>query len=210
MLSRLTRIAPIILVLSLLPLPLAADQGFEPADDPADDYPIGDVAVTFNPLGFVQFGPILGLEVGVTDDLVATVHTRLVPLGVLSWLIAADEADGVPDELSGFAFGGGLLRFFGTEQNKPYLGGMLEFASTDALYLQGDFFEWEEQTTAFVMIANGGYRFRFDGGFFLNTGAFLGAAFSSWEWDYTDGSGGGSGSGPTPFGMLELTLGMEF
>ena len=59
---------------------------------------------------------------------------------------------------------------------------------------------------------NGGYRFRFNEGLYINTGAFLGAAHNSWNWYYIDTSygPGNEGSDLIPFGMLEVSFGLEF
>ena len=84
------------------------------------------------------------------------------------------------------------------------------------LYANNEQWEWEKSTKSIVFIFNGGYRFRFDGGFFINTGALLGAASTRYNWDYVDPSYGSSdetsreGKDITPFGMLEVTLGIEF
>jgi len=83
------------------------------------------------------------------------------------------------------------------------------------LYARDDQWEWFEDESNTIMYLNGGYRFRFSGGFFINTGAFLGAAISKSEWDYTDPSYGSfdtdsrSGTDVVPFGMLEVTFGIE-
>ena len=49
-------------------------------------------------------------------------------------------------------------------------------------------------------------------GFFINTGAYLGAAFSKYDRHFTDSGYGPpeSGNEVIPFGMLELSLGFEF
>ena len=180
----------------------------------SEDNSISPFAISVNPLGFVQFGPIINIEFGFPNNLVFNLHTRFPSLGVLTY-VALDDRDGI-DDLSGSAFGGGLLYFIGHGKSKPYVGGHLEYHSIDILYAQGEQYEWSKTEHAVIFIVNGGYRFRFGGGFFINTGAYLGFSFSSYDWEYTDPSYGiydtssRSGNDTTPFGMLETTFGFEF
>ncbi len=176
--------------------------------------PIAKFALSLNPLGFVQFGPVISAEFGVKDDIAINTHVRIPTLGVLSWVIR-DHSDGL-DEMSGIAFGGGLLKFFGENQHKPYMGVLLEYDQFSAEYALGEQWEWYKDEKAIVFIFNGGYRFRFGEGFFINTGAYLGAATGRYQWEYSDVSYGTIDSDPregtsvTPFGMLEVTVGLEF
>jgi hypothetical protein len=178
-----------------------------------EDNSISPFALSVNPLGFVQFGPMVNMEFGFPNNMVLNIHTRFPSAGLLSYVVL-DHSDGI-DDLSGIAFGGGLLFFMTDNKHKPYVGGLLEYHTADILYGEGDSWEWDKTENALVIAANGGYRFRF-GHFFLNTGAFLGAAFVSYEWEYTDPSYGEydddprDGTDVQPFGMLEVTLGVEF
>ncbi len=168
------------------------------------------LALSFNPLGFIQFGPILNFEYGLKSHIALNGHLRFSPLGALSYAIRS--ADGGVDELSGIAFGGGLIYFTGENRSKAYVGMLLEYEKSTAIYLQGDSWEWTEKEKIFVFTFNGGYRFLFSSGFFVNTGAYLGVYRSKWNWYYTDSSNGygNSGSDIKPFGMLELTFGLSF
>ena len=131
----------------------------------------------------------------------------------------AEDDDGL-DEYKGIAFGGGILHFFGKKRNKPfYLGGIIDFQTNEVLYAEDEEWEWTETSNAIAFVCNGGYRFRFNGGFFVNTGTFLGFASVKSEWEYTDTSPGSWGSndnssredsGLILFYMLEVTLGIEF
>lgn len=182
-----------------------------------DAYPISRFALSVNPLGFLQFGPSISAEAGLTDHLVLNIHIRFPSLGLLSYVVS-DHDDGL-DDLSGMAFGGGILYFFGDNRSKPYGGMLIDYNKLDCLYAKDESWEWSRTTNTIVFIFNGGYRFRFDGGFFINTGAFLGVASNKWEWEYTDTSPGSwgitdtdsrEGSDIKPFGMAEVTLGIEF
>lgn len=179
-----------------------------------DETAISKFAISFNPLGFVQFGPVINAEIGLKDNLVLNGHVRLMTLGVMSYVVRYHK-DGL-DELSGMGFGGGLIYFPGEKLSKPYLGMLLEYEKSAILYAKDASWEWEETGKAVVFMFNGGYRFRFDGGLFINTGLLLGAATTQWEWDYTDPSYGAtdnssrSGTDINPFGMLEITIGIGF
>ncbi len=174
---------------------------------------ISKFSLSANPIGFLQFGPSISVEVGLTGDLVLNAHVRFASLGLLSYAVLADE-DGL-DDLNGFAFGAGAIYFFGDKTNRPYAGLLIDYNRFYGLYGANESWEWDETTNSIVFLFNGGYRFRFESGFFINTGAFFGVAINMWDWDYTDPSYGGSDSDRTgtsaqPFGMVEITFGFEF
>ena len=179
-----------------------------------DENSLGKFALTFNPLGFVQFGPIIGGEFKLQENLVLTAHVRIPSMGVLSYVVEADD-DGL-DELSGTAFGAGITYFLGSNKNKPYIGAIIGKQTVNTLYARGKQWEWAETNKSSLFFFNGGYRFRFNKGFFINTGAYLGTASTKWDWQYTNRSYGQfdpeprSGKTINAFGMLELTVGLEF
>lgn len=172
------------------------------------DYPISIFAISVNPLGFVEFGPIINVEVGIAGQLAINAHVRFATMGLLSRLIKDD--DGTLDNLTGVAFGGGAIYFFGDRQNKPYAGILMEYEKTENTYSQGESDEEFEVDKTFVFMLNGGYRLRFDSGFFINVGAYLGAGHTNWTWERTDGSDYSEGGDVTPAGLVEVTLGFEF
>ncbi len=174
---------------------------------------ISKFALSLNPLGFIQFGPVINAEFGIKENIVLNTHVRFPSVGLLTYVVKYHD-DGL-DELSGIAFGGGFIYFFGEYMSKPYIGGMLEYHRTESLYAKDEGWEWSQIDRSVVFIFNGGYRWRFEGGFFVNTGAFLGAAVGNYDWEYADPSydpyePGGDGKDVTPFGMFEVTLGLEF
>jgi len=183
-------------------------------EDEGNGYPLSKFALSVNPLGFVQFGPLVNIEVGLTKSLVLNAHVRFTSVGLLSYAINYHE-DGL-EKLSGIAFGGGLLNFFGKKRSKPYAGVLLEYEMLKKYYAKDDPWEWEQSDNTGVFVLNGGYRFRFKSGFFINTGAYLGAALTSYTWEYTDPDyvpyedKTYEGIDITPFGMVEVTLGIEF
>lgn len=176
----------------------------------SDEYNISKFALSVNPIGFVQFGPIINVEFGIVKNLVLNTHVRFTPLGLLSYVVRSDS-DGL-DKLSGIAYGGGIYYFFGEKRSKPYTGITVEYDKSDALYAKDSQWEWSEIDKTVVLAANGGYRFRFLSGFFINTGANFGVALVKWNWEYSDSTygNGGTGNEVKPFGMLEVTFGKEF
>ena len=178
-----------------------------------DEEDISKFALSINPLGFIQFGPVINAEFGIKENIALNTHVRFPSLGVLTYVLKYHD-DGL-DELSGIAFGGGLIYFFGENMSKPYVGGMIEYHRTESLYAKNEGWEWSQIDRSGVFIFNGGYRWRFEGGFFVNTGVFFGAAMGNYDWEYADPSydldePSGDGKDVTPFGMFEVTLGIEF
>lgn len=177
------------------------------------DEDISKFALSLNPLGFIQFGPVINAEFGIKENIALNTHVRFPSLGLLTYVVKYHD-DGL-DELSGIAFGGGVIYFFGENMSKPYVGGMLEYHRTESLYAKAEGWEWSQIDRSGVFIFNGGYRWRFEGGFFVNTGVFFGAAMGNYDWEYADPSydpdePAGDGKDVTPFGMFEVTLGLEF
>ena len=171
---------------------------------------ISKFSLSLNPLGFVQFGPSINAEFGVKDDLAINAHIRIPPLGIISYVIRYDDEE--VDKMSGIALGGGINKFFGENYSKPYGGIIIGYEKTTSIYSVGGSWEWESYVNVLYFMINGGYRFRFKDGFFINTGAFLGAGSANWTWEYTDPSNGPGGEGARliPFGMLEVAFGLEF
>ena len=52
-----------------------------------DAYPISGFALSINPLGFLQFGPSISAEIGLTGSLVLNAHVRFPSLGLLSYVV---------------------------------------------------------------------------------------------------------------------------
>lgn len=177
------------------------------------EYPISKFSLSVNPLGFIQFGPLINVEFGINSNLVFNTHVRIPSAGVVSYIV---HEVGDDDSMSGFAVGGGLIYFAGSKQSKPYIGFLAEYDRTNKVFDVGEDWETAEKDNIGVFLFNAGYRFRFENGFYINTGAFLGTAFSSWESKYTNssyyvyGPRVKSGTDMVPFGMLEMTIGIEF
>jgi len=191
-------------------------------------------AVHSNLLGFVQFGPVVSVEHSFTRNLAFSAHARFSSLGALTPILYQADVDrgGRPDQFSGIAFGGGPMWFFNTKKDKAYVGVLFEYEMSDVLYMEDYVNEWDRENRKMIMMLNSGYRFRFGQkvipgsgrkfgqfireGLFLNTGVYLGAERNKYSWDYTEpGVGEGDltpreGTEIRPFGMLEVSVGMEF
>ena len=103
---------------------------------------------------------------------------------------------------------------------------------SDVLYLEDYVNEWNQDNSKIIAMVNAGYRFMFGqklipassrkgdlflrDGLFLNAGVYVGAERNQYRWAYTDPEADGSDTSPRegkeikPFGMFELSLGLEF
>ena len=191
-------------------------------------------AVHSNLLGFVQFGPVVTAEYNITRQLTLSAHARFSSVGALTPILHQAEADngGRPDNFSGIAFGGGPLWFFKFRKDKAYVGLIGEYEMSDVLYLEDYVNEWNQDNLKIIAMVNAGYRFMFGqklipassrkgdlflrDGLFLNAGVYVGAERNQYRWAYTDPEADGSDTSPRegkeikPFGMFELSLGLEF
>lgn len=191
-------------------------------------------AVHSNLLGFVQFGPVVSGEFNLTRNLSVNSHVRFTSVGALTPILHQADVDrgGRPDQFAGFAFGGGPMWFFKTKVDKAYLGLNFEYEMSDVLYLEGYFNEWNRDNRKMIVMLNTGYRFMFGEklipatnrkidkfvreGLFLNTGIYVGAERNQYNWHYTEPGAGEDDLTPRegiiikPFGMLEVSVGLEF
>jgi len=166
-------------------------------------YPVPRFALSANPLGFLQFGPVLNAEAGLTKNLVLNTHIRFAPVGLLSYAVTE-----WPDKYKGLGYGGGAIYFFGEKRNKPYAGVLGEFQRNKLKWDEGESYEERETDNVFVFLLNGGYRFTFSSGFFINTGAFLGLGYCVWDWESENILQ--EGNNIRPAGLVEVTFGFGF
>lgn len=191
-------------------------------------------AVHSNLLGFVQFGPVVSGEYNFTRKFTLSAHARFSPVGALTPILHQADTDGGgrPDRFSGIAFGGGPLWFFKFRKDKAYVGLLGEYEMSDVLYLEDYVNEWNRDNRKVILMVNTGYRFMFGQklipassrkgdlflreGLFLNAGICAGAERNVYKWDYTEPGVGLDDPSPRegkefkPFGMLELSVGLEF
>lgn len=171
------------------------------------------VSIYAHPLGFIQFGPIIGTEIR-NKRSIADFHIRIPSLGLLMRVMNND-----PDKLAGLAVGAGARFLFPQRIGGWYVGVKTEFGWNVNIYDKGS--RWEEEyLIRYVDIcSNGGYRFQFSSGFYINTGFWLGTIYlfeQPWRYsnprsDYYSPSYNYNDPSETYiFGMLEFGLGFEF
>jgi len=161
-----------------------------------------------NPLGILQYGPIIGAEfkLGKNSNSYISPHIRWSFLGVLS------HVDWNADYLSPANMGIGLsyrmLMPSLSSKNAAYMGIGMEYGKEYARY---DTSETEEYFTGLGFIANGGYRWRFPSGRYVNVGMYAGAVMTLSDDEYliVDGTLYNSYTGTGFIGMLEFAFGWE-
>jgi opacity protein-like surface antigen len=186
--------------------------------------PLGAATLYVHPLGFVQFGPLIGLEFRANDGLTIDVHWRYAKLGfTYAALVQALN----PDETKDISFGamgfGSQVRYYfplSRRAGRPYFGGMFEYSIDKGTTEKGEDWESTYDSRQMVFCATGGYRYRIGTGFNMTLGLMAGCAFGiSNEWSYTDqvtpynpSKAGIQENDPVtiPFAMLELGIGWEF
>jgi len=169
--------------------------------------------LSFQPLGFIQAGPIVEGEYALGPKAAASAHLRFHALGAMSYLLAELEDDDTIDVTSlyyGLGIRGYPFSNWGERQGF-YVGGLLELGSHSGLYSQGDPWEKRYETRDLVIVCDLGRRWFF-GDFALSVGAYLGVISNlSYEKRYTDSSYSAEvvkESGDiTPIGMATLSLG---
>ena len=168
-------------------------------------------ALVFNPLGFLQFGPILDFELRVLPDLLVLGHFRYHSMGVISHVI--QDQFGSELKMNSIALGAGMRYLFplSASPNRPYLGFLLENCWAHYIDNVDESDELEGTNTLFIYMVNGGYRWRFADGFLLGVGGYVGQASTlSDTWNYTQKTGSGTGAHVKVFyAALELSLGIE-
>jgi hypothetical protein len=180
-----------------------------------DDKP-NRFGIYVNPLGFVQFGPMAGMELTLGSHLIIDAHVRFSSVGLLMYVVANDDKEGWPDQITGLGVGGGIKLLIPSRIGGFYMGVLLEDGWQKQYYAKDKSWTWVNESGYIVVAPNIGYKFRFQSGFYMNTGAIFGAAFvGKDQWHYTknynnDKSTHIKDSHIQPFGMLELAFGVEF
>lgn len=169
-----------------------------------------------DPLGFVTFGPRVGIELTLQSSLV-TSWFRFSKLGALMYVVTSDTEEGdFTEAIDGGAVGFEYAYFIKKEKGGFYFGPLLEYGWTTCYFEQGNNDEWVKYLNYIDFGVNGGYKFKFTSGFFFKAGGAFGAAFSfvnEWQYAsnyYDDTEIHDLGHGVSPFGYLEFALGVEF
>jgi hypothetical protein len=174
------------------------------------------VGLFFNPLGFIQFGPILGAEILCTKNFTIEGHVRLSSLGLLMYAISHNDNGDAPYSISGTGIGGGCEYFLPGRSGGLYIGLLMELGSQTSLYYQDSQWDnYQDDSNYFVFLFNVGYKFTFQSGFYIKTGGFLGFAdIYKGKWynigTNTDKSIHTDNSKIIPDGFAELTFGIDF
>ncbi len=149
------------------------------------DRPVGSYYFLANPLGFLQFGPVIELGIQAMPETMIGAHVRFAGLGLLAQLITAAEPGSTLSPIS-IAPGLSIVRLFrlGNSPDRFYVGSTFDFQIN---WTSGDDTtgEWTGSNALIVIMSNFGYRWRFPSRFFLNVGAFAGVGIWLWdEWYY--------------------------
>jgi len=167
--------------------------------DFGESYPLKS-SIQFNPVGFLQFGPMVDFEIRVTDNFVLFPHVRFAGLGLLSHLsVDYDYLD-----VTSMAFGGGFRILPGSGKHRMYFGGVAEYGWGTG---SNDWDDSEYRHSYISMVGNVGYRWRFSS-MYIQTGGYLGLVFETedvrtdYHVDY--------GNDVLFMAMLEFAIGFEF
>jgi hypothetical protein len=130
-------------------------------------------AIISNPLGLLQFGPTVSAQLAVTPNTFIGPTIRFAGFGILSHLvITSDEL-----KVGSMSAGLHLTQFISNpSSSRYYIGGILEYGWGGSRGDVGYSYEWESKSSALVVMANFGNRWRFSSGFFVNFGVFAGFA----------------------------------
>jgi hypothetical protein len=174
----------------------------------------GAISLYMMPLGFLEFGPVLGAEYAATPNVSVGAHVRIASLGLLTYAITVNDNGDDADNVSGLGIGADVKYYPLSVRSGFYCGGLLEFLWGTATYYQGSSGEYMNTTSFMAIACDGGYKFDLSQSFYLNVGATLGAALPldaeptvhPNDPDNTDNWNQGK---TTIFGMLDVTVGVN-
>jgi len=164
------------------------------------------------PLGFLQFGPKIGIEMTIISRIVIDHHVRFSSEGLIMPVVLQED-EGQPDELEGMAFCMGFKYMNPSQIGGFYVGILGEIGKTRTLFDKEGEKEWRGEALQLGTYVSLGYKFEFSSGFFIRTGGQLGVVsiFVN-EWYYTSDTNTVFKEDPLiiPGGMLEVCLGIQF
>lgn len=144
--------------------------------------------VTFDPVGYIFYGPSITVGAGLNDQLSFYGYFRGFGRGLRTVAIKSDPNEN--DDLSGMNFGVGLSCFLGEDGHGVFIGPQAEFGSSDGLWAKGDDHEWYETSKNLMVALRGGYRLVLNDNLFLNFSTYAGVLQMKNTWDYSDMSYG--------------------
>ena len=167
-------------------------------------------ALQVNPLGLLQFGPIVQAEFKVSDQgHYLAPHVRFPYFGVLYHVLTIDGEDDVTVSPGALGVGIGYKKLFANVTGAWYIGGAIDYSfgksESDGRV------KWNNEFSNLNLMANGGWRWRNpDSRFVFGVGAFLGPSIAlKDDTTYTDGHVEDERESSF-LAMLELTLGWEY
>ncbi|MEP1034111.1 hypothetical protein [Ekhidna sp.] len=183
----------------------------EPKKQVTNERSFSKGSININPLGLLQFGPIIQYEGKIGSSSYVVPYFRYAYAGVATHAIWTEfEED---NELSAGSAAIGLgFKGFTSSDNSLYYGGLLDYSWTTARYNIGQTSETEEKATNLGVISNFGYRWRSRGSSYINLGLLAGAAFTLKDEEryVSDGSLLSQDEDITIFAMIEFSFGWDF
>jgi hypothetical protein len=191
----------------------ASENRYRSVEGSIDPKPVR-IGFYVDPLGFLEFGPLIGTEITIKSRLIVDASLRFPSAGVLTYVANSDPNDGLPYETSGLGVAGGLKYFIPSHIGGLYFGGLFSAAWETHNYLKGQPSTWESDYAAIMTLGTIGYKFRFRSGFYINTGALIGIQYPFMkQWHYTnngDSSIHELDKSLEPAGMFDVSFGYEF
>jgi len=165
--------------------------------------------LNINPLGLLQFGPIVQCEFAVSEKGDYLVPSIRVPyLGFLYHVLVIDGEDDVTVSPAALGIGLGYKKLFPKSNGAWYVGGFMEYSFGSSS--GGPTNRFESTFSYLNLMANGGYRWRKpESKFVLSVGAYLGPSIALKDESMEPGRVVDERAS-TIFGMAELSLGWEF
>ena len=179
--------------------------------------PLGTFSLYCMPLGFLEFGPMVGCEMYFNQNIAIGLHWRYSSLGLLYHYISqADysyERNLDNNCMSVGIEGKGLIHLHDS-RNRVCIGGLLAFDWQSGYvpdYPYGDpEVRWKSRNI--ILAINGEYRWRMKRMLFVGLGADLGVAMVVWnrKWHTNTSEEIKDSNHISPFVMLDFILGIEF
>jgi len=171
--------------------------------------------VTFDPLGFLFYGPMVGLEAGISRTSYLTVHVRWATLGLVYRATLLEEEGWFTDAVGAdnLEVGIGYRALLGRPgPHHWYVGPRVELGMGSISGEMPDYGDWTGRRNYVSFLANFGYRWRFARSV-VNVGVYAGAVRqlkNEWWFDDLPDYLFVMEKKTLPIGMLELSFGLPF
>ncbi len=177
----------------------------------AKDRPVSAFALLFDPLGFLQMGPVVELEIRVLPSTLFALTARVEGMGLVYQAIASE---GFANTVSPMSMAAGLTLyqlFPGGGMNRVYVVGFAGYGWGSSTGGSGSY-AWTSNWGQIEAGGGAGYRWRFESGFFLDLGAVAGLGSNpgtKWYYDDDPTTKFTNAAMVTFIGMLQLHIGWE-